>query len=161
MIGHSFSQMKGNMQSFVKRFGKEIDKLLSSNFNCINIVSPINKYTAPDHHCQHRKVDPVKPANGQRMFGDDSLHNKDCSSLKVTSIKWVAVYRFHVESPLNLRPMILKNEQPAHDLRDRLLPCTYEIQNYIRKSAGSGCAARKIFYSGITTVSITWITPLL
>jgi hypothetical protein len=41
-----------------------------------------------------------------------------------------------------------------HALRDRLLPCTYEIHNYIRKLFGTGLLALKI-YLGITTVSIT------
>jgi hypothetical protein len=40
--------------------------------------------------------------------------------------------------PCNLKPVSSKNEQPAHDLRARLLPCTYEIQNYIRKPNASG-----------------------
>ena len=33
--------------------------------------SPVNEQATPDHDGQHRKIDPVKPADGEGMLLDD------------------------------------------------------------------------------------------
>src|ERR1700722_15444207 len=39
-------------------------------------VVPIDQQPAPDHREQHRKIDPVHPADGQRWFFDEAKQRK-------------------------------------------------------------------------------------
>ena len=40
------------------------------------MVGPVNLHTTPDHDEQHREVDPVKPANRQRVFMNNAFHEE-------------------------------------------------------------------------------------
>src|SRR5579863_1680050 len=40
----------------------------------IFVVGPVNQQTAPNHQRKHRKVNPVKPADRQRMFRFQPFH---------------------------------------------------------------------------------------
>src|SRR5580693_99289 len=40
----------------------------------VDVVSPVDQESAPDHDSQDREIDPVHPADSQRMFGDYFLH---------------------------------------------------------------------------------------
>jgi len=73
------------MQCLVKRFGEKFNDLLAANFYCIYIIGPINEQPTPNHYTQHRKIDPVKPADCQRMLLYNFPHKKALEDLtKVT-----------------------------------------------------------------------------
>src|SRR5258706_3748359 len=76
MIGHPFSKMLVEFKRLKKRLREKLDKRFASKPNLINIVRPINKKTAPDHDPKNGKVDPMKPANSQRMFLLDFFHSR-------------------------------------------------------------------------------------
>ena len=68
MKGHAFGQSGSKMQSCIKILWKKLDQFNPRNPDPVYIIGPVDQQSAPDHNRQHRKVDPVKPADGQRMF---------------------------------------------------------------------------------------------
>ena len=85
------SQALGHMVRRVHRFPEPIrekaDQCDGSYSNsiyrmrmlvCVVRVGPINKHSAPNHCGEHRKVDPVHPANSERVFllQTDSGHSR-------------------------------------------------------------------------------------
>ena len=74
MKGHSFGEAVGDVQRFVKRCGEEGKQDVVSQVDLVDIVGPIDQHAAPDHHGQDREVDPVHPADGEGMFGDNFFH---------------------------------------------------------------------------------------
>src|SRR5215470_1667490 len=55
-------------QRMVEALWKEPEQGSSSNTNTIYVVGPVDQQSAPDHCREHREVDPVKPANRERVF---------------------------------------------------------------------------------------------
>jgi hypothetical protein len=72
------------MKSLVKGLGKEFNQRFITKTNFVNIISPVNKKTTPNHNPQYREIDPMKPPNSQWMFVDNSFH---CYLLQVVKFQ--------------------------------------------------------------------------
>ena len=40
----------------------------------VNIICPINQHSWPNHQEKYGEINPMEPANGERVLIDDSLH---------------------------------------------------------------------------------------
>lgn len=74
MVSHAFGQPIRNMKGLVERLRKKSNKGLVTKANFVDIISPINQQSAPNHYSKHGKVNPMKPANRQWMFFDYFFH---------------------------------------------------------------------------------------
>ena len=74
MKGHAFGQTTGQVERLVKGFREKAEEDGMTQVNLVDVVSPIDQESAPDHDSQDREVDPMHPADRQRMFGDYFLH---------------------------------------------------------------------------------------
>jgi hypothetical protein len=63
----------------VKVLREKVDQRDFAEADAVNVIGPINKKAAPNHHAQDREVDPVKPADGQGMFLFQPFHDKTSS----------------------------------------------------------------------------------
>lgn len=65
-------QALGKMEWYPERFVKprreEMKQLVAADRYRVNGVGPIDQHPAPDHHREQRKVEPVQPSDGKRMF---------------------------------------------------------------------------------------------
>src|SRR5579871_1837609 len=62
-------QMLCQAERVVESRGKEGKELVRSPTDEVNVVAPINPEAAPEHQGEERKIDPVAPANRQRVLG--------------------------------------------------------------------------------------------
>jgi hypothetical protein len=51
------------MKSIIKRFWEKFDKGFIPETQLVHIIGPVNKQPAPDHHSEHREIDPMEPSN--------------------------------------------------------------------------------------------------
>ena len=65
------------MQRIVKTFGEKFENRFITPADPVNIIGPVNQHPTPNHDCNHRKINPMKPADRQGMFFDNSLHGKN------------------------------------------------------------------------------------
>ena len=68
MKRHAFGEPLRNIKVCIKRIWKEMKKCMAKQSDSIFIVGPIDEHAAPYHYNKNRKIDPMRPADGERMF---------------------------------------------------------------------------------------------
>src|SRR5262249_1904241 len=71
---HSDSKMKRKRKEPVEPIWKEVNQRCVPGSNSVDVVGPINHQPAPDHQKQQRKIHPVEPPDGERMFIVQRVH---------------------------------------------------------------------------------------
>ena len=81
---------------FDKPGGEELEKHHSEYLDLIGLVGPIDEQAAPDHDHDEREVDPMKPAQGQRVFFGYVWHRgRTTLSLRTRTHQiyvWIRIY---------------------------------------------------------------------
>src|SRR5262245_58016293 len=77
---HAFRQTVTYVERAVEPFREELEKRHATESDAINVIRPVDQRSAPDHHRQQGKVDPMEPANRQRMFFLQSFHSEISSN---------------------------------------------------------------------------------
>ncbi len=68
-------QLVGYVQRLIKPLGKELNHRSIAYINSVDAIGPINKQPAPYHNGEYGKVNPMKPADSQRMLFNDLFQN--------------------------------------------------------------------------------------
>jgi hypothetical protein len=73
-----------DVEGFVERLREKLDQRGFAPAEAVHVVGPVNPHATPNHQAEYGEVDPVKPADGQRVLFDDDFHRIDsvkCSVL--------------------------------------------------------------------------------
>ena len=71
-----------------------MEKDIVAQMDFKDIVGPIDQQPAPDHDENDRKIDPVHPADGEWMFGDDFFHGLKLATICGSCAGWVEPVSF-------------------------------------------------------------------
>jgi RNA polymerase sigma factor (sigma-70 family) len=59
---------EGRSRPATEAVGEEVEQRPVAPADAVDVVGPVDQQPAPDHHRQHRHVDPVHPADGAGVF---------------------------------------------------------------------------------------------
>src|SRR5436309_588419 len=86
MPGHPLGQAHLEMERLVELIGKKREEGPPAPSDAeAGILRPINQPSAPDHHGEHGNIDPVEPADRQRMLLLQSFHPR---LLRAARVGW-------------------------------------------------------------------------
>src|SRR5262249_18684767 len=64
----ALGQAVRNTKEIVKPLRKKVKKLVAKNTYGVGRICQVDEHAAPHHHREQRKIDPVQPADRERMF---------------------------------------------------------------------------------------------